>query len=60
MTFFSAGSAHVLVTYMNDVTHTCNNTQIKNDGGEESIALGENTTRCHQSLFHSLIQKRRM
>ncbi len=35
-------SEHVLVTYMNNVTRTCKNTQISNDGGEESIAfLGE-------------------
>ncbi len=45
---------------MNDVTRSCNNTQIKNNGGEESIALGENTTRCHQSLFLTLIQKQRV
>ncbi len=25
--------------HMDDVTRTCNNTQIKNDGGEESIAF---------------------
>ncbi len=34
-------SAHALVTYMNNVTQTCNNTQIRNDGGDESIAFWE-------------------
>ncbi len=50
-------SAHALVTYMNNVTQTCNNMQIRNDGGDESIAFWENTTSCQQSLFLTLIQK---
>ncbi len=36
---------------MDDVTRTCNNnTQIKNDGGE-------NSTSCHQSLFLSVANR---
>ncbi len=43
-----------------DVTRTCNNTQIRNDGGKKASHSGENTTRCHQSLFLTLIHKRRV
>ncbi len=36
--------------YMNDRTHTCSNTQIRNDGGEESIAFLEKTQLAATSL----------
>ncbi len=43
-------SEHVLLTHMNDVTRTCNNTEIRNDGGEESIAFLGKTNLAATSL----------
>ncbi len=38
--------------YMNDGTRTCSNTQIRNDGGEESIAFLGKTQLAATSLCY--------